>query len=44
LILCEKKKLAQEALGYNALVLGWPEIARLSRERQVPSAVQQELL
>lgn len=30
--LCEKKKLSQEAQGYNALVLGWPEIARLSRE------------
>jgi putative DNA methylase len=28
----EKKKLAQEALGYNALVLGWPEIARLASE------------
>jgi putative DNA methylase len=28
----EKKKLSQEAHGYNALVLGWPEIARLARE------------
>jgi putative DNA methylase len=30
--LCEKKKLSREAVGYNALVLGWPEIARLARE------------
>jgi putative DNA methylase len=28
---CEKKKRSQEALAYNALVLGWPEIARLAR-------------
>ncbi|MBK8482299.1 MAG: DUF1156 domain-containing protein [Proteobacteria bacterium] len=29
---CEKKKRSQEALAYNALVLGWPELARLARE------------
>ena len=28
----ERRKWSQEAQGYNALVLGWPEIARLSRE------------
>ena len=28
----ERKKWSQEAQGYNALVLGWPEIARLARE------------
>ena len=28
----EKKKWSQEALAYNALVLGWPEISRLARE------------
>jgi putative DNA methylase len=32
---CEKKKLSQEAQGYNALVLGWPEVARLARELPV---------
>lgn len=32
--LCEKKKLSQEAQGYNALVLAWPEIARLAQERR----------
>jgi len=29
--ICEKKKRSQEAQAYNALVLGWPEIARLAR-------------
>jgi len=36
--LCEKKKRSQEAQAYNALVLGWPEIARLSRESGVGSS------
>jgi len=31
---CEKKKRAAEAQAYNALVLGWPEIARLAREQR----------
>ncbi|MDR7537400.1 MAG: DUF1156 domain-containing protein [Armatimonadota bacterium] len=30
---CEKRKWAREALAYNALVLGWSELARLARER-----------
>jgi hypothetical protein len=29
---CERKKRAQEALAYNALVQRWPEIARLAEE------------
>ncbi|KDA53394.1 hypothetical protein EG19_06490 [Thermoanaerobaculum aquaticum] len=28
---CEKRNWSQEAQGYNALVVGWPELARLSR-------------
>ncbi|CUS37813.1 DUF1156 domain-containing protein [Candidatus Nitrospira nitrificans] len=36
--LCEKKKRSQQAQAYNALVLGWPEIARLSRESGVGSS------
>jgi len=32
--LCERKKRAQEALAYNALVQSWPEITRLSREEK----------
>lgn len=31
--LSERKKRSQEAQDYNALVLGWPEIARLAREK-----------
>jgi putative DNA methylase len=30
--ICERKKRAQEALSYNALVQSWPEIIRLARE------------
>ena len=30
--LCERKKRANEAMAYNALVQSWPEIVRLSRE------------
>jgi putative DNA methylase len=30
--ICEKKKRAQDALSYNALVQSWPEILRLSKE------------
>ena len=29
--LCERKKRATEALGYNGLVQSWPEIVRLAR-------------
>ncbi len=39
---CEQKNRAQEALGYNALVQSWPEIARLARDR--PWAEQAALL
>jgi len=34
--IAEKKGRSQDAQAYNALVLGWPELARLARER--PSA------
>jgi len=30
--ICERKKRAQEALSYNALVQSWPEIIRLAQE------------
>jgi len=29
---CERRKRAQEALSYNALVISWPEITRLAQE------------
>jgi putative DNA methylase len=35
--LCERKKRANEAMAYNALVQSWPEITRLAREK--PRAV-----
>jgi len=41
--LSEKKKRPQEALGYNALVLGWPELARLAREGRRTEGSQTEL-
>ena len=34
---------AAEALAYNGLVLSWPEIVRLARERATPTAEQAEL-
>lgn len=37
---CEKKKRSQEAQAYNALVLGWSEIARLARQSGVGRGVQ----
>ena len=40
--ICEQKNRTQEALGYNALVQSWPEIARLARER--PRVEQGELI
>jgi putative DNA methylase len=33
-VVCERKKRAQEALAYNALVQSWPEIQRLASERE----------
>jgi putative DNA methylase len=41
---CEKKKLSQEAQAYNALVLGWSEIARLARETAQSRPSQAQLL
>lgn len=41
--LCERKKRAAEALSYNALVQSWPEIMRLSQERERPSFGQTDL-
>ena len=40
---CERKKRSKEAQAYNALVLGWPEIARLAREGSGDRAEQAEL-
>jgi putative DNA methylase len=39
---CEKRRWSQEALAYNALVLGWPEVARLAREQPAPTQLSLE--
>jgi len=41
--ICERKKRAQEALSYNALVQSWPEISRLARENRGPKAAQVQM-
>lgn len=41
-ILAERRKRAQDALAYNALVVSWPEIFRLAHEKQAESS-QSEL-
>lgn len=33
--ICERKGWAQEALGYNALVISWPEMKRLAEQERV---------
>ena len=40
---CEKRKWSQEAQAYNALVLGWPEIATLAREQPKVGIAQSEM-
>jgi len=41
--ICERKKRAQEALSYNALVQSWPEIVRLAREGDKSKTTQAEM-
>jgi putative DNA methylase len=41
--ICERKKRAQEALSYNALVQSWPEIIRLASEVKQPSVIKDGL-
>jgi adenine-specific DNA methylase/very-short-patch-repair endonuclease len=40
--ICERKKRAQEALSYNALVQSWPEIVRLAREDGRPQEEKEQ--
>jgi putative DNA methylase len=42
--LCERKGWAAEALPYNSLVVAWPEVARLARERRQSEPVQRRLM
>ena len=41
---CERRKWAQEAIGYNALVLSWPDLKRLADEQKVAGPSQRELI
>jgi len=41
---CERRKWAQEAIGYNALVLSWPDLKRLADEQTAVGPVQRELI
>ena len=41
--ICERKKRAQEALSYNALVQSWPEISRLAREERAQAPTQEQM-
>ena len=41
---CERRKWAQEAIGYNALVLAWPDLTRLAQEQTQPGLSQGQLI
>lgn len=41
---CERRKWAQEAIGYNALVLAWPDLTRLAQEQKAAGPAQGELI
>ncbi len=41
---CERRKWAQDALGYNALVLAWGDVRRLAGEQKPAAEVQGELI
>jgi putative DNA methylase len=43
-VTCERKKWAKEALAYNALVVAWPEIARLAAGGPSAAPVQEAML
>jgi len=41
---CERRKWAQNAIGYNALVLAWPDLTRLAQEQKAAGPRQGELI
>jgi putative DNA methylase len=41
--ICERKKLAQEALSYNTLVQSWPEITRLAGQTSMTARAQVDM-
>ena len=40
---CERRKWSQDAIGYNALVLAWPDLKRLSDEQKTAGPSQREM-
>ncbi len=42
--ICERRKWAQEAIAYNALVLSWGDVQRLAEERKAATPTQAELI
>jgi putative DNA methylase len=41
---CERRKWAQDASGYSALVLSWPDLKRLADEQKASGSSQVELI
>jgi putative DNA methylase len=41
---CERRKWSQEAIGYNSLVLSWPDLKRLADEQKEFGPSQKELI
>lgn len=40
---CERRKWSQDAIGYNALVLSWPDLKRLADEQKTAGLAQGEM-
>lgn len=41
--ICERRKWAQEAIAYNALVLSWSDVQRLAQEKKAAAPTQGEM-
>ena len=41
---CERRKWSQDAIGYNALVLAWPDLKRLADEQKTAGPSQGQLI
>ena len=41
---CERRKWSQDAIGYNALVLSWPDLKRQADEQKDLGPSQRELI
>lgn len=41
--ICERRKWAQEAIAYNALVLSWTDVQRLAQEKKAAAPTQGEM-